>query len=71
MLDRNPPIGVLLSQAELNEIRLLLISLRADDLITEESRREALEHINQMWLDCLRVTSPKAHRLQRDRDALN
>lgn len=70
MLDRNPPIGVLLSQSELNEIRLLLISLRADDLILEETRREALATINQMWLDCLRVTSPKAHRHHLDPDAL-
>lgn len=51
----NPPIGVLLSEDEVVFIQHLLISLRADDLILEDARRDALEWITRVQLDIARL----------------
>lgn len=51
----NPPIGVLLSEEELTLCYQLLISLRADDLITEDARRVALDRLERCFLDIRRL----------------
>ena len=52
-------LGVLLSEDEVVFIQHLLISLRADDLITEENRCDALAWITRVQQDL--------HRLRQDR----
>ena len=52
-------LGVLLSEDEVRFISHLLISLRADDLITEENRCDALAWITRVQQDL--------HRLRQDR----
>lgn len=51
----NPPIGVFLSEDELVFVSHLLISLKADDLITEEQRCVALERVSSLLLDIRRL----------------
>lgn len=51
----NRPIGVLLSEDELRFISHLLINLKADDLIMEDARCDALAWITRVQLDIART----------------
>lgn len=48
-------LGVLLSEDEVQFILHLLISLRADDLILEDARRDALAWITRVQQDLARL----------------
>lgn len=57
-------LGVFLSADELQFIAHLLINLKADDLIQEDARREALAWITRLQQDLSRIETGPASSLR-------
>lgn len=54
------PVGIILSYDELQFVYQLLTQLKGDDLISEGSRRRAIEWIEPMWLLARDVTKSQS-----------
>ena len=55
----NPP-SALISLEEIECYVQLLTKLKADDLISEQQRREALSSLTRVWIDLRKVTGKQS-----------